>query len=94
MFKRGYENGEKIIEIVEGNLDVVLYSEKANGTFYFYRFEPENVIGKKFGNTVNIVSQNNMKALLAECGIMDYNGFIMQLVRQAVAEGMTARYEM
>jgi hypothetical protein len=93
MFKRGYANGAKIIEIVEGNLDVVLYNEKET-SFYFFRFEPEKVIGKKFGNTATIVSQNDIKGLLAECGIMDYNGFIMQLVRQAVAEGMTERYEM
>jgi hypothetical protein len=93
MFKRGYANGEKIIEIIEGNLDVVLYNEKGT-SFYFYRFNPKDVIGKEFNSGTNIVSQREIKTLLNECGKTDYQGFINELIQTAIENKMPERYEM
>jgi hypothetical protein len=93
MFKRGYANGEKIIEVIEGNIDVVLYNEKGT-SFYFYRFPPEAVIGQKLDNNLNIVSQKEIRNLLAEHGKADYQGLINELIVKAFDSGMTERYEM
>jgi tRNA A58 N-methylase Trm61 len=93
MFKRGYINGEKIIEIIEGNLDVVLYNEKGT-SFYFYRFNPTDVIGKEFDSGTNIINQKEIKSMLHECGKTDYKGFINELIIKAVENKMTPKYEM
>jgi hypothetical protein len=39
MFKRGYENGEKVLEIHDGYIDLVCYHERTP-SFYFYRINP------------------------------------------------------
>lgn len=93
MFKRGYAKGEKIIEIIEGNLDVVLYNEKGT-SFYFYRFNPKDVIGREFDSGTNIIVQKQIKSMLCECGKTDYDGFINELILRAVENKMTMRYEM
>lgn len=93
MYKRGYTNGDKVIEVIDGNLDVVLYNESGE-SFYYYRFKPERVIGRKFQGRVNIVSQQEIRDLLTECGKEDYEGFINELVQLAQASGMKERYDM
>lgn len=93
MYKRGYINGEKVLEIVEGNLDVVLYNE-AGTSFYFYRFPSESVFKEKLPSSTNVVSQIEMKKMLAEVGIDDYEGLIASLIQKAWDTGMTERYEM
>jgi hypothetical protein len=93
MYKRGYANGVKIIEIIEGNLDVVLYNEKETA-FYFYRFNPMEIIGRDFTSGTTIVSQREIQSMLYDCGKTDYQGFINQLILQAVEENLEARYEM
>jgi hypothetical protein len=41
-YKRGYENGQKVIEIYDGKVDLVLYHE-TNPSFYFYRFDSKDI---------------------------------------------------
>lgn len=93
IYNRGYKNGVKIVEIVDGNLDVVLYNEKKT-SFYFYRFDPEAILGREFHNMATVINQKEMRNLLVECGKIDYDGFVNELIMTAVESGMNQRYEM
>lgn len=93
MYKRGYANGAKIIEIIEGNLDVVLYNEKET-SFYFYRFNPKDIIGREFSGETKMINQKEIREMLCDCGKTDYEGFIHELILKAVSENVPLRYEM
>jgi hypothetical protein len=93
MVKRGYENGARIIEIIEGTLDVVLYNNKET-SFYFYRFNPEDVLKTKIGSRQTIIDQKEIRDLLDNNEKNDYQGFINELILKAIDAGMNDRYEM
>lgn len=91
LFKRGYENGEKTIEIFEGNIDVVLYSEDAS-TFYFYRFSPEEVFGETLGVN-NEYDRKKIEKIIAQFN-ENYDELIIKLVDYAVKTNRKFLYEM
>lgn len=93
MFKRGYQNGEKIIEVIEGNIDVVLYNEKGT-TFYFYRFSPEDILGIELSSNTTMINQKEVTKFLASNGKTDYAGFINELIATAVERKMAERYDL
>ncbi len=93
MLKRGYENGERIIEIIEGNVDLVLYNNKGT-SFYFFRFPPEAVFKEKIPVGKSVVSQIEIKKMLERNGITDYRGLINGLLEQAWDKKLPERYEM
>lgn len=92
MFKRGYENGEQTIEIYEGRVDLVLYSERTP-SFYFYRFDSESVFGEPLGKDVHYIYRHDVEKYLKDRG-MDYNELVVKLLNVAWANNMTMRDEM
>ncbi|WP_336784082.1 hypothetical protein [Paenibacillus illinoisensis] len=93
MLKRGYQNGERVIEIIEGNVDLVLYNDKGT-SFYFYRFPPDVVFKESIPAGLNVISQIQIREMLERNGITDYKGLLNRLLEQAWEDELEARYEM
>jgi len=91
--KRGYENSEKVLEIIDGNLDLVLYHENGSGTFYYYRFPTKDVLGLTLAKDISIYGRNNMVQFLSVHG-KDYDTLLQELLMQAITTGMRERYDM
>lgn len=91
--KNGYEDGVQTIEIYEGKVDVILYNNKRDISFYFYRFSSEEVFGEKLRRDVHLIYPHEVAPFLAERG-MHYNDLIETLVNQAVSSGIKERYDM
>jgi hypothetical protein len=91
--KRGYENGERVIEIIDGNVDVVLFHEKENGSFYFYRFSPLHIFGESISKELYLVNRHNVKAFLKQYD-RDYDALVAELIEYAIDNKMTVRYDM
>lgn len=96
MYKRGYKDGEKTVEIIEGNVDVVIYHEKGN-TFYYYRFAPSDVFSESISSRIyrstNILFRDGMEKFLRSHGI-DYEDKVNELIALAIESGMQERYDM
>lgn len=91
--KRGYStNSAKTIEIIEGNIDLILYNDRGT-SFFFFRFSPEDVIGTRLGRETNLVWREQVEPFLARFG-KEYDGFINELYRIAIERDMGERYEM
>lgn len=94
-FKRGYINGEQTIEIYEGSIDLVLYNDNLKKpSFYFYRFDPLQVLGESLSKEITLTSKKDVEKFLETKGIKDYNRFIVELHTMACASNMEGRYEM
>lgn len=91
--KNGYEDGVQTVEIYEGKVDVILYNNKRDISFYFYRFHSEEVFGEKLKRDVHLIYPHEVASFLEERG-MDYHELIESLVNQAVESGMRERYDM
>lgn len=91
--KRGYENGEQAIEIYEGKIDVILYNNKPNVNFYFYRFDSEDIFGEKLKRDVHLIYKHEVVSFLSDKGI-NYDDLIEHLVVLATKLGMKERYDM
>lgn len=92
-FKRGYQNGARTLEIIDGNLDVVLYHEDESGTFYFYRFNPDDVLNITLSKEVSITDRKSMVRFLSTHGF-DYDTVLNRLLTLATESNMKARYDM
>jgi hypothetical protein len=91
-FKRGYANGTKVIEIIDGEIDLVLYNEKTT-SFYFYRFRPQDVLKDDLPEKLCLVTREQVEPFLATYDIQ-YEAFIEQLLTLADSMGLKAQYEM
>jgi hypothetical protein len=98
-FKRGYENGEKTIEIYDGKVDLVLYNENPNkSSFYFYRFDSTHVFKEEVAKKVQkdkicIVQKVDVEKFLNKNGI-DYDTLVQRLLKMAWSTDMNMRDEM
>lgn len=94
--KRGYKSGAKTLEILEGNVDVIMYNDKGDN-FFFYRFRPEQVFSPDVAQTINrstnVLFREDMEEFLQETG-MQYEGLINELIERAVDSGMDERYDL
>lgn len=95
VIKEGYENGEKVIEILDGKLDLVLYNneDSKNHTFYFFRFKPQDIFEEKLSREVNIHARKDMEVFLKERGL-GYDELVQKLLDIAVEKNMKERYDM
>jgi hypothetical protein len=92
-FKRGYADGEQTVEIYEGNLDLVLYNTKEKVSFYYYRFNPQQIFGEQFASDTSLVYRHEVEPYLKSKG-MTYEGLIEQLLEIAWSTDMESHYEM
>jgi hypothetical protein len=92
-FKRCYADGEQTIEIYEGNLDLILYNNKEKVSFYYYRFDPQEILGEPLTNDFSLIYRHQVEPYLKARGYT-YEGLIKELLEKAWSEGMEGEYEM
>lgn len=89
--KRGYENGFKSIEIQDGKVDLILHNEKET-TFYFYRFNPEQIFGQAIDKQINLVNEKQVSDFIKQFN-REYKGLINELIQIAIENNMKQEYD-
>jgi hypothetical protein len=82
----------KTIEIIDGNIDLVVYNE--NDSFYFYRFKPNQILGERIPKEVQLVSDEDVDRFLRTRHGKTYSSFIDELSSIVDSTNMRKRYDM
>lgn len=90
--RRGYANCHKTIEILEGKIDLVVYNDRGT-SFFFYRFDPMDILGIKISKERYIVYPDEVKRFLGFKN-KDYDELVNALLQLAIENQMEERDEM
>lgn len=90
-FKRGYEKGIQTLEIIDGNIEVVVWNNSGSN-FYCYRFKPKDVFGIRRidEENRNLFTKGAIESYVRRYGYT-YDILLQELLTTAIETGMRAR---
>lgn len=101
-FKSGYEEGTQFIEVLNGNLDLIIYNSETEKIprFYYHRFgkisnylgteEAKFTLSQYDGKT--LYCKSDIDKMLEQMG-KEYDSFVVELLNKAQAENIPVKYD-